>query len=102
MLTTQAASTVHDGGDVGMPTSFDNQRATQDAAHLYPIGTGVGFAVGGLAIGGAVGLYMASRKIDREASKQREQDQALIPRVAPFYARSGAGETAGLVVAGRF
>ena len=103
VLTSQAGKSVHDQGNATSPPVFDGAlRAKQDAAHLYPIGTGVGFAVGGLALGGAAGLYVGSRKIDREAKKQREAEQALLPTVAPFYARAGAATIAGLSVAGQF
>jgi tetratricopeptide (TPR) repeat protein len=102
VLTAQAGHDVHNQGSLTNPPVFDGSlRAKQDAAHLYPIGTGVGFGIGGLAIGGAIGLYMSGRKIDREAQKSREQ-QAALPSVAPFYARSGAATVGGLTVAGQF
>jgi tetratricopeptide (TPR) repeat protein len=102
VLTARAGSEVHDQGSLTDPPVFGGSlRATQDAAHLYPIGTGVGFGIGALGIGGAVGLYVAGRKIDREAQKTRDQ-QALIPSLAPFYARSGAATVGGVVAQGRF
>jgi tetratricopeptide (TPR) repeat protein len=106
VLTAKASNDVHDQGSLMNPLVFDGSlRATQDAAHLYPIGTGVGFGIGGLGIGGAIGLYVASRKIDREALKSREREQSLLERVpslAPFYARSGAATIGGVTIAGRF
>jgi tetratricopeptide (TPR) repeat protein len=103
VLTAEAGHDVHNQGSLTNPPVFDGSlRATQDAAHLYPIGTGVGFCVGGLAIGGAIGLYMSGRKIDREAQKAREHEQSKLPSVAPFYARSGAATVGGLSVAGQF
>jgi len=103
VLTVQAGQDVHNQGSLTSPPVFDGDlRAKQDAAHLYPIGTGVGFAIGGVAIGGAVGLYLSGRKIDREAVKQREHEQALIPSIAPFYARSGNNTVAGIAAQGRF
>jgi len=103
VLTAQASSDVRDGGNLGNPPVFDGElRAKQDAARLYPIGTGVGFGVGGLAIGGAIGLILIGKKIDREAVKQRERELASIPRVAPFYASKAGVTTLGLVLSGRF
>jgi len=106
VLTSKAGTDVHNQGSLTDPPVFDGSlRATQDAAHLYPIGTGVGFGIGGLGIGGAIGLYLSGRKIDREAQKARDREQTLlerVPSVAPFYAKSGAATTSGLSVAGRF
>lgn len=103
VLTVQAGKDVHGQGSLSSPPVFDGDlRAKQDAAHLYPIGTGVGFAIGGVAIGGAVGLYLSGRKIDREAVKQREREQVLIPSIAPFYARTGNNTVAGIAAQGRF
>ncbi|MEO6951602.1 MAG: tetratricopeptide repeat protein [Polyangia bacterium] len=99
VLTAQASKDVQNGGSVDMPQPFDGAlRAKQDAARLYPIGTGVGFGIGALAIGGAVGLWVYGRKVDREAQHEREQDLAKIPMVAPFY----ASHTGGVAVTGRF
>jgi tetratricopeptide (TPR) repeat protein len=100
VLTAKAGQEVHDQGNLMNPQPFNS--ATQDAAHLYPIGTGVGFAVGGLGVGGALGLYFASRKVDRDAAKQREHEQALLPTLAPFYARSGGASVSGIVAQGKF
>lgn len=103
VLTVQASSAVHDGGNVATPPAFDGAlRSRQDAARLYPIGTGVGFGVGALAIGGAVGLWVYSRKIDREAQHEREQELAKLPTLAPFYSSHAGVTTTGFAVSGRF
>jgi tetratricopeptide (TPR) repeat protein len=101
VLTTQASNQVQGGGSVANPPAFDGElRARQDAARLYPIGTGLGFGVGALAVGGAIGLILVSKKIDREVAHQREL--ARLPRVAPYYLSQAGVTTAGLLVDGRF
>lgn len=99
VLTSHASRDVQGGGSVTSPQPFDGAlRSKQDAARLYPIGTGVGFGIAALAIGGAVGLWIYGRKVDREAQHEREQDAAKIPTVTPFY----ASHTGGVAVTGRF
>ncbi len=103
VLTARASDDVRAAGSVTHPPVFDSDlRAKQDAAHLYPIGTGIGFAVGGLALGGAVGLWFVGRKIDREAQRQRDHEQVSLPSVAPFFAQKGAATIVGLAVSGAF
>ena len=103
VLTSQASHDVRSGGSVSEPPVFDGAlRSKQDAARLYPIGTGVGFGIGALAIGGAVGLWVYSRKIDREAQREREQELAKLPTLSPFYASHAGQTTTGLALSGRF
>ena len=102
VLTVQASNAVHDGGSTTNPPVWGSStlRARQDAAKLYPIGTGIGFGVGALAVGGGIGLYLAARKLDHEAVKQRERDseQASIKSIAPFFSASSGG----IAVSGAF
>jgi tetratricopeptide (TPR) repeat protein len=101
VLTSQASSAVHDGGSTSSPPNFAQSRyaGLQDAARLYPIGTGVGFGVAALAVGGGVGLYLAGRKLDREAAKrERENEQAHVDGIAPYFGTNGGG----LAVRGTF
>jgi hypothetical protein len=79
VLAAQAADTVTRGGSVTMPPTFDGKvRDTQENGKNDPIISGVTFGVGGLAVAGAVALYLVSRKIDREAPKL-----TLAPSIAP-------------------
>jgi tetratricopeptide (TPR) repeat protein len=102
VLTVQASNAVHDGGSTTNPPVWGSSTlaARQDAAKLYPIGTGIGFGVGALAVGGGIGLYLAGRKLDREAQKQRERDseQASIKSIAPYFSASSGG----IAVSGAF
>ncbi len=102
VLTVQASNAVHDGGSTTNPPNFSSSdlRVKQDAAKLYPIGTGVGFGGGALAVGGGLGLYLAGRKLDRAAPKQRERDseQASIKSIAPYFSASSGG----IAVSGAF
>jgi hypothetical protein len=70
VLAAQAASDVTHGGDPANPMPFDGSvRATQENGKTYPIISGVSFGIGGLAVAGAVALYLIGNKIDREAPK---------------------------------
>ncbi len=90
VLAKQAADSVTHGGSVGNPPPFDGTiRSTQDSGKNDPIIAGVGFAVGALALGGGVALYLIGNKIDREAPKVT---------LAPSFGPSGGG----LVALGRF
>jgi tetratricopeptide (TPR) repeat protein len=91
VLTAQASNKVHGGGNLMNPPSFDTQSATQNAARLYPIGTGIGFGVGALAVGGGIGLFLAGRRLDRDAQKQRDSEQASLTGIAPYFNASGGG-----------
>lgn len=91
VLTVQASNQVHDDGNPSNPPSFNTASATQANGHLYPIGTGVGFGVGALAIGGGIGLFLAGRKLDHDAQKQRDAEQARIDGIAPWFSASGGG-----------
>lgn len=104
VLTTQASHDIETGGNVNSAPCFCGpQQATQAAARLYPIGTGVGFAVGALAAGGATGLYLYSRKVDREAKRALErEDLARVPTFAPYYVRTDRGTVGGVTIAGHF
>jgi tetratricopeptide (TPR) repeat protein len=93
VLTAQASSAVHDGGSTTNPPVWGSSTlsARQDAAKLYPIGTGIGFGVGALAVGSGIGLYLAGRKVDREAQKQRDSEQASVKSIAPYFNASSGG-----------
>jgi tetratricopeptide (TPR) repeat protein len=89
VLAKQAADQVTTGGDPAMPADFRDLVATQEAGKTYPIISGVTFALGGLALGGAVALYLVGNKIDREQPKVTW---------APSFGPGGGG----LLVKGRF
>jgi tetratricopeptide (TPR) repeat protein len=90
VLASEAASDVTHGGNTATPMPFDAPiRTEQDNGKIYPIISGVAFGVGGLAVAGAVGLYLVGNKIDREAPKLT---------LAPVFGPSGGG----LFASGRF
>jgi tetratricopeptide (TPR) repeat protein len=70
VLAAEAASDVTHGGDPANPMPFDGPaRAKQENGQTYPIISGVSFGIGGLAVAGAVALYLIGNKIDRETPK---------------------------------
>jgi tetratricopeptide (TPR) repeat protein len=90
VMASQAAATVTRGGSLDMPPTFDGKvRDTQENGKIYPIVSGVTFGVGGLAVAGAVALYLVSKRIDREAPKV-----AVTPLLGP--------SRAALALTGRF
>ncbi len=96
----RAASDVTNGGNVMNPPTFDGKlRDTQDSGKTYPIISGVAFGVAGVAVVGAISLYLTSKKIDREAQKREQQAaRGTTWSLAPSLAPTGGG----LVVVGAF
>jgi tetratricopeptide (TPR) repeat protein len=95
VLAEKAANKVTQGGNVMNPPTFDGKlRDTQDSGKSYPIVSGVSFGVAGLAAIGAIGLYVAGQKIDREAAKREARESASRGRwwtLAPTFAPTGGG-----------
>jgi tetratricopeptide (TPR) repeat protein len=90
VLSTQAANTVSSGGNVADPPTFDGKpRDAQDSGKNYPIIAGVSYGVAGVCALGSLGLYLLSRKIDREAPRY-----SLAPSLSP--------SSAGVSFAGAF
>jgi hypothetical protein len=70
VLAKQAADDVAAGANPGMPQPFDGSlRDIQSQGQVNVIASGVCFGVALLGAGGAIGLWFAGRKIDREAKK---------------------------------
>jgi len=86
VLAKQSADTVTAGGNVDMPPSFGNQRATQESGKTSVIVSGVSFGIAGLAALGGAGLWILGRKIDKEAPKL-----TFAPSLGPTYAGLGVG-----------
>jgi tetratricopeptide (TPR) repeat protein len=90
VLASQSAKAVAGGGNPAAPPAFEGPpRDAQQNGHTDVIGSGVAFGVAALCAGGALGLYLLGRKIDREA-----------PRLA--MAPAASATAGGLLVAGRF
>jgi tetratricopeptide (TPR) repeat protein len=98
VLAEKAANNVTHGGNVMNPPTFDGRlRDTQDSGKSYPIVSGVSFGVAGLAAIGAIGLYVAGNKIDREAQKREQRESASRGRwwtIAPSFTPTGGGVAA--------
>jgi tetratricopeptide (TPR) repeat protein len=79
VLAHQAADRVTHGGNVLSPPPFNGTpRETQQSGKSYPIIAGVSYGVAGLCALGGVGLYLLSRKIDKEAPRY-----SLAPAFSP-------------------
>jgi tetratricopeptide (TPR) repeat protein len=65
VLAAKEADAVTRGGSTEMPPLFDP--AGQNRGQADEIAAGVSFGVAGLCAGGAIGLYLYGRKLDREA-----------------------------------
>jgi tetratricopeptide (TPR) repeat protein len=90
VLAANAAHSVASDGNPALPVPFDGPaRDAQQSGKTDVIVSGFSFAVAALGAGGAVGLYLLGRKIDREAPKL-----SLAPLASP--------SVAGVLVAGRF
>jgi tetratricopeptide (TPR) repeat protein len=83
VLTAQAANTVTNGGNLKAQVPFDGLPAqAQVNGQTYQVVAGVSYGVAGLCALGGVGLYLLSKKIDKEAPKYS---------LAPSFGPSSAG-----------
>jgi len=93
VLAKQNGDAVTNGGNALAPVSFDGRFAdAQQAGHTEQVAAWVSFGVAAACAGGAVGLFLLGRHIDKEAAAA--QKVSLVPIASPT--------SAGLLVAGRF
>jgi tetratricopeptide (TPR) repeat protein len=79
VLASQAADSVNKGGSTTNPGPFDPSK--QDSGKTDEIVSYVSFGIGAVALVGGVGLWLAARKLDREAPKL-----TLAPSLSPTFA----------------
>lgn len=79
----------------------DFNRIAHDNAKLNVAGTVVGYSVGGIALAGALGLFLYGRKLDKQQAQEARQ-QSNVPNLSFWLQPAGGQRGAGLALSGSF